>query len=123
MSGFFAAASLRKGLRKTGRLAVVFWLFLFCAGAGKLDVRAQGPIKSTEKTTITPKPKRPSTPRPIRKRGVASEESFNFLVLGDRFFETGKWRAAEAAYRESLRLGNSDAAAALKELNENTRTK
>jgi len=38
-------------------------------------------------------------------------ESDNFLVLGDRFREQKKWKAAEAAYKEAVTVwpGNADA--------------
>ncbi len=111
-------------LRTIARWLACISLFLACAGGGDFRARAQRPTKATEKSTDTApaKSRRVSAPRHVRRRGTASEESFNFLVLGDHFFETGRWKAADAAYREAQRLGHPEAAAALKELNENTRT-
>ena len=51
--------------------------------------------------------------RPIAPAGStpASVESGNFLNLGDRFREQKKWKAAEAAYKEAVKVwpGNVDA--------------
>jgi len=59
----------------------------------------------------------PARPRPRRQpitaasRTPASVESGNLLELGDRFREQKKWNAAEAAYKEAVKVwpGNVDA--------------
>lgn len=48
------------------------------------------------------RPKRPTAP--AASRSPASVESGNFLDLGDRFREQKKWRAAEAAYKEAVKV-------------------
>lgn len=51
-------------------------------------------------------------------RSSASEQSDNFVELGDQFAERSRWRAAEIAYKEAIALwsGNADAWMALGEL-------
>jgi len=39
-----------------------------------------------------------------RSKNAASVESDNFLDLGDRFREQKKWKAAEAAYKEAVKV-------------------
>jgi len=62
----------------------------------------------------------PSSPRvgrhkrqttPANSKNPASVESDNFLDLGDSFREQKKWKAAEAAYKEAVKVwpGNVDA--------------
>jgi tetratricopeptide (TPR) repeat protein len=48
---------------------------------------------------------------PANSKNPASVESDNFLNLGDRFREQKKWKAAEAAYKEAVKVwpGNVDA--------------
>ncbi len=41
---------------------------------------------------------------PAASRNPDSVESYNFLDLGDRFREQEKWKAAEAAYKEAVRV-------------------
>jgi len=55
--------------------------------------------------------RKPRPTRPATSRSPASVESDNFLVLGDRFREQKKWKAAEAAYKEAVTVwpGNADA--------------
>jgi len=55
--------------------------------------------------------RKPRPTRPATSRSPASVESDNFLVLGDRFREQKKWKAAEAAYKEAVNVwpGNAEA--------------
>jgi tetratricopeptide (TPR) repeat protein len=48
---------------------------------------------------------------PANSKNPASVESNNFLDLGDSFREQKKWKAAEAAYKEAVKVwpGNVDA--------------
>lgn len=48
------------------------------------------------------RPKRP--PTPAASKTPASIESNNFLYLGNRFREQEKWNAAEAAYKEAVKV-------------------
>lgn len=48
------------------------------------------------------RPKRQTAP--AASRSPASVESDNFLDLGNRFREQKKWNAAEAAYKEAVRV-------------------
>lgn len=104
-------------------VAVVFGL---CVAAGSTAVNAQiapkSPIvKKPEQPTTTPKVTRVHAPR---IRGGSPADSYNFLLLGDKFYEKGRWNAAMAAYKESIRLwSGSEAQAALKEIYEQTRVK
>lgn len=55
--------------------------------------------------------RKPRPTGPATSRSPASVESDNFLLLGDRFREQKKWKAAEAAYKEAVTVwpGNADA--------------
>jgi len=81
-------------------------------------VKAQ--IAPTEPPVRPPKPKQPRTPTVNRNAG----EAYRFVDLGNSFWNKGKFHAAEAAYKESLRLwsGNGEAVEALKILKEMKRT-
>jgi tetratricopeptide (TPR) repeat protein len=91
--------------------------FFVCGLAGTPDAVSQRLPKATGR-----QPENKSAParRERRKRHQstqpesetpASIESNNFLDLGDRFREKEKWKAAEAAYKEAVKVwpGNVDA--------------
>ena len=54
-------------------------------------------------------------PAPAASKSPASVESGNFLALGDRFRKQNRWKAAEAAYKEAVKVwpANVDARLAL----------
>ncbi len=95
-----------------------FVLLVVCVLAGTTEALAQRLPKATGRE---PENRPASAPREHRRkprptgstisRSPASLESDNFLVLGDRFREQKKWKAAEAAYKEAVNVwpGNADA--------------
>ena len=95
--------------------------FLVCALAGIPVALAQKLPKATgREPEKKPAPsrregraKRPTAP--AASRNPASVESDNFLDLGERFREQKKWKAAEAAYKEAVKVwpANVDALLAL----------
>ena len=99
------------------RLIFVCSLLPFLGCVASHEVKAQ--IAPTERAP-RPKPKAPRTPTVNRNAG----EAYKFVDLGNAFWDKGKFHAAEAAYKESLRLwsGNGEAIEALKVLNEMKRT-
>lgn len=109
------------------RTVFVSVIFLMSLAVGSLAVKAQVAPKPKAAGTKKAEPattSRPNRVRAPRIRSGSPEDSYNFLVLGDRFYEKGRWNAAEAAFRESIRLwSGSEAHAALKELHEATRVK
>jgi len=91
--------------------------FLVCALATTPVALAQRLPKATGRE---PENKPASSRREVRRkrqtapaasRNAASVESNSFLDLGDRFLKQKKWNAAEAAYKEAVRVwpGNVDA--------------
>jgi tetratricopeptide (TPR) repeat protein len=92
-------------------------VFLICVLAGPPWALAQRIPKATGKepeNRAAPsrregRPKR--QPARVVASNPASVESGNFLGLGDRFREQKKWKAAEAAYKEAVKIwpGNVDA--------------
>ncbi|HEY6802057.1 MAG TPA: tetratricopeptide repeat protein [Pyrinomonadaceae bacterium] len=91
---------------------------LLGSAVGKAQVapRAEGTRQQGEKQPVKPVfRKRVHTARVPSTSGSASEESDHFLDLGDQFAEKSKWNAAEAAYKEAVRIwsGNVDALLAL----------
>ena len=86
---------------------VAFWV---CVLAGTPVALAQRLPKATGREPENkPAPsrqegrhKRQTTP--AASRNSASVESNNFLDLGDRFREQKKWKAAEAAYKEAVKV-------------------
>lgn len=109
------------------RTLFVSLIFGLSIAAGSSAVKAQ--IAPKPKATTPPKAGPATTPkgnrvRAPRIRSGSPVDSFNFLELGDLLYEKGRWNAAAAAYRESIRLwAASPANAALKELHEVTRVK
>jgi tetratricopeptide (TPR) repeat protein len=81
------------------------------AALGQRLPKATG--KEPENKSASPRREpRPKVRQPVRATSnPASIESNNFLVLGDRFREQKKWKAAEAAYKEAVTVwpGNADA--------------
>ncbi len=90
-------------------------LVVFCTLAAVTDGSAQIPRKATDKPATTrPAPGRRDRPRtrlPAAATTAASTESYNFFELGEGFREERKWNAAEAAYKESIKVwpGNAEA--------------
>jgi len=102
---------------RASQLLLAVAVFLVCGLVATHDVVAQRLPKATGK-----EPENKSSPvrREPRKRHQftqtdprtpASAESNNFLDLGDRFRKQEKWKAAEAAYKEAVKVwpGNVDA--------------
>ena len=114
-------------MRVITRTLFVPVILLLTMVIGSAAVKAQ--VAPRPKPAETKKPEPTTTPRVNkvripRVRSGSPEDSYNFLLLGDRFYEKGRWNAAAAAYKESIRLwSGSQANAALKELHEATRVK
>lgn len=126
----FSYTNIHCFLKNANRPVIIRMLFIaavfgLCLSAGSTDVKAQ--VAPGPKPAETKKPETGTTkgrPRPNRVQRGSPQDSYNFLLLGDRFYEKGRWNAAEAAFRESIRLwSGSEASAALKELHEATRVK
>lgn len=91
--------------------------FLVFGIAGTTQTLAQKLPKATgrepeSKRAPSRREGRPKRPTAAAAQGnPASVESGNFLHLGDRFREQKKWKAAEAAYKEAVKVwpGNVDA--------------
>jgi hypothetical protein len=126
----FSYTNVRSFFKNGNRPVIIRALFVsvifgLSVAAGSSDVKAQiapkAPVtKKTEPATTSSK----KIVRGPRIRSGSPEDSYNFLLLGDRFYEKGRWNAAEAAYKESIRLWPGSAAhAALKDLHEVTRVK
>jgi tetratricopeptide (TPR) repeat protein len=102
---------------RTTRILLCVVAFLACGLAATPGVLTQRLPKATGREPEN----KPATPRregrhkrqpvPAASRNAASVESENFLKLGDRFLEQKKWKAAEAAYKEAVKVwpGNVDA--------------
>ena len=104
--------------RHVSKLIAQCFLIVVCTLAGFVSGSAQIVRKATDKpaepkpTTTTRRPTHPRTPRPpTTSATAASTESDKFLDLGGHFREERKWNAAEAAYKEAIKLwpGNADA--------------
>ena len=93
---------------RTSQILLLLVAFFFCGLAGSHEVLAQRLPSATERerkpapTRREGRPKRP--PAPAASRNPTSIESGNFLDLGDRFREQKKWNAAEAAYKEAVKV-------------------
>jgi len=91
--------------------------FLVCGLAGTPEALAQRLPKATGREPENkPAPsRREGRPKhqtaPAASRNPASVESDNFLDLGDGFRKQEKWKAAEAAYKEAVKVwpANADA--------------
>lgn len=83
---------------------------MVCVPAGIVGALAQKLPRATERERQNkpassrregrPKPQ----PAPAPPKSTVSVESGNFLDLGNRFREQKKWKAAEAAYKEAVRV-------------------
>ena len=102
---------------RTSQILLLVVAFLVCGLAGTSESLAQRLPKATGREPEN-KPassrreghrKRPTAP--ASSRTPASVESDNFLTLGDRFREQKKLKAAEAAYKEAIKVwpGNIEA--------------
>lgn len=109
-------------------LPITFAMLVFCVLAASLNVlgqvaprsRATPEPRAAAPRNSSPSPRkhlarRPRAVTPGVSRGNVSEQSDNFVDLGDKFAEKSKWRAAEAAYKEAITIspGNADAHAGL----------
>jgi tetratricopeptide (TPR) repeat protein len=97
-------------------------LFVFCLVANVTAVAQTGTSSAdAAKSTQTTSSSNKTEPGQIRRRsksgstGSGSDQSNNFLELGNNYFEKSKWNAAEAAYNEATKLSprNAEAWAAL----------
>lgn len=89
--------------------------FLICGFAGTTEALAQRLPSATEREPRKPSSSRPvgrpkPQPVPAASKNV-SVESGNFLNLGNDFRKQKKWKAAEAAYKEAVKVwpGNVEA--------------
>jgi tetratricopeptide (TPR) repeat protein len=105
-----AAMLLRFNLRASQLLLFVAVLFI-CELAGTPEAMAQRLPKATGREPENKSAPARREPRykvrlkaPAASRNPASVESDNFLDLGDRFREQQKWNAAEAAYKEAVKV-------------------
>lgn len=104
-------------LKQCGRgLLPAFALLIFFIPAGVANVAGQVVPKAPPPVKKTPDKKVDHPRHYHRPLSVpVSDSSEKFLDLGDKFFDKGKWNAAEVAYKESARLSpnNSNAWAAM----------
>lgn len=115
--GFILRATMVPRFQFRPSRTLLLAAILFCALAGATDVLGQRIPKATGKEPENkPAPSRRENrpkrqPAPVASKNPAAVESGNFLDLGDRFREQKKWNAAEAAYREAVKVwpGNVDA--------------
>ncbi|HJP92094.1 MAG TPA: tetratricopeptide repeat protein [Pyrinomonadaceae bacterium] len=95
---------------RTSQLLLLVTAFLICELAGTPAALAQRLPKATGREPENkPAPSRREgrhkrQTAPVGSRNPASVESDNFLDLGDRFREQKKWNAAEAAYKEAVKV-------------------
>ena len=101
-------------VRSSGML--LFAAVLVCTLICTSGVRGQKIPKATGREPENkPAPSRPVRPKrqpaPVTSKNPTSTESGNFLALGDTFRELKKWNAAEAAYKEAVKVwpANADA--------------
>jgi tetratricopeptide (TPR) repeat protein len=111
------------------RLLVILVALCVCFWGAIFSALAQEPTTSTgrvnpPKTNTSPRRtnsgrrgyiRRAARPKTGISRGSVSEQSDNFVALGDTFAEKSEWNAAQAAYTEAISLspGNADAHAGL----------
>lgn len=84
---------------------------LACVALGQRLPKATGREPANKPATSRREARHKRQPVPAASRNPASTESDNFLGLGDKFREQKKWKAAEAAYKEAVKVwpGNVDA--------------
>lgn len=102
---------------RTSQILLSVVAFLACGLAATPGTLAQRLPKNTGREPDSKpapsrpagRPKRPTAP--AGSRTPATVESGNFFDLGERFREQKKWNAAEAAYKEAVKVwpGNVDA--------------
>jgi hypothetical protein len=117
---FHADSMAIQSSHKTRRVILLLAFAVFCTLSVVPEAVGQVAPIATRTPENTP-PRRNSRPRPPRKdpgtvsKTPASEASYNFVTLGDRFRDLKKWNAAEAAYKEAVLVwsGNGDALLAL----------
>ena len=110
------AAMTPQSRRQTSPLLLSLAAFFICGLASAPQVNAQ---LLPPKPTVTPRPDpRPATvihhkphPATVVTKAPQSVESDKFIDLGDDFRRKQSWNAAEAAYKEAIKLspGNADA--------------
>lgn len=94
----------------TSQILLLLVAFLVYGPAGMSLALAQRLPKATGRESANKsgssrregRPKRPVAP--AASKSPASMESENFRLLGDRFREQKKWKAAEAAYKEAVNV-------------------
>jgi tetratricopeptide (TPR) repeat protein len=88
-----------------------------CLWAGSSTVHAQVLPRPKQVEKAAPKTiiKHTKRIKPKIDTPAVSSDSDTFVELGDQFYQKGKFNAAEAAYKEALKLwsGNADAVAGL----------
>lgn len=93
---------------------LLFSAVLVCTLTCTAGVLAQKIPKATgrepeNKPAPSARPARPKRqPAPAASKNPASVESGNFLALGDTFREQKKWNAAEAAYKEAVKVWSAN---------------
>jgi tetratricopeptide (TPR) repeat protein len=72
----------------------------------------KAPVKPVEQPKSIQRPRKRPQPRPtVISTTPASTESSNFFDLGERFRKERKWNAAEAAYKEAVKVWRGNAQA------------
>lgn len=95
-------------------MPITLILAVFCILAAFTSGSAQVVRKATDKPAATPRRRERNRVRPpVTANSPATIESDRFLDLGERFRKEGKWNAAEAAFKESVKVWSSNAEALL----------
>lgn len=101
-------------------MPVTLILVVFCTLVAFSTASAQVVRKATDKRAESKASKSTSRSRerhrvrtPETSKIPATIESDRFLDLGDSFRKEGKWNAAEAAYKESIKVWSNNADALL----------
>ena len=96
-------------------MPITLVLAIFCTLAAFTNGSAQIARKATDKPAESKSNSRRRDRHrvrpPVTNKAPTTIESDQFLDLGDTFRKDGKWNAAEAAYKESIKVwpGNADA--------------
>lgn len=104
---------------KARRVLLLLAFVVFCAFAAAPEAVAQPTPSDTGRApTTTPPPRRvikaPRRDTTDASKAPSSVESYNFVDLGNRFRDKGRWNAAEAAYKEAHRIWASNGEALLR---------
>ena len=106
--------------RRISHLLLIAAIFFTCAVAPdaiaqKLRKKSTRPTENKEASVRQQRRKARRAAAPVASRTDASDESDKFLDLGDRFRAKENWNAAEAAYKEAVKVwsGNAEAMAEL----------